>query len=100
MATPAASQSRITAPPGSAELRRLAEQVLARAGGAPLVAGNAVRILRDAGENYPAWLTAIAGARRSVLFENYIIADDATGREFVAALSRACPCRRCGAADL
>ena len=87
MATSAASQSRITAPPGGAELRRLAEQVLARAGGAPLVAGNAVRILRDAGENYPAWLRAIAGARRSVLFENYIIADDATGREFVAALA-------------
>jgi cardiolipin synthase len=65
----------------------MAEQVLARAGGAPLVAGNAVRILRDSDENYPAWLGAIASARHSVLFENYIIADDATGREFVAALA-------------
>ncbi len=71
---------------GGAELRLLAEQAFARAAGAPLVGGNSVRILRDAGENYPAWLAAIAGARRSVLFENYIIADDATGREFVAAL--------------
>ena len=93
MATPAASQSRtvphshISSGRGSAELRRLAQQVLARAGGAPLVAGNAVRILRDAGENYPAWLEAIAKARHSVLFENYIIANDATGREFVAALA-------------
>ncbi len=78
-----ASQPRRASP----ELRRLAEQAFTRAAGAPLVAGNSVRILRDAGENYPAWLEAIAGARHSVLFENYIIADDATGREFVAVLS-------------
>lgn len=84
-----APQSPIIAPSrrASPELRRLAEQVFARAAGAPLVAGNAVRILRDAAENYPAWLAAISGARRSVLFENYIIADDGTGREFVAALA-------------
>jgi cardiolipin synthase len=89
MATPAAPQTCVSAPPrrASPELRRLAEQVFARAAGAPLVAGNAVSILRDAGENYPAWLAAIAAARRSVLFENYIIADDAVGREFVAALA-------------
>ncbi len=68
------------------ELRLLAEQVFARAAGAAPVGGNAVRILRDAGENYPAWLEAIAAARRTILFENYIIAGDATGREFVAAL--------------
>ena len=89
MATTAASQSRVIAPSrrASPELRQLAEQVFTRAAGAPLVAGNKVRILRDAGENYPAWLAAIAAARRSVLFENYIIADDAAGREFVAALT-------------
>ena len=93
MAISAESNSRAASPShsspggGSAELRRLAQQVLARAGGAPLVAGNAVRILRDAGENYPAWLEAIAAARRSVLFENYIIANDATGREFVATMA-------------
>lgn len=88
MAITAASQSRAMAPSrrASPELRRLAEQVFTRAAGAPLVGGNTVRILRDARENYPAWLAAIAGARRSVLFENYIIADDAAGREFVAAL--------------
>ncbi len=77
-----AAQSRRSAP----ELRLLAEQVFARAAGAAPVAGNSVRILRDAGEHYPVWLEAIAGARRSILFENYIIAGDATGREFVAAL--------------
>ena len=84
-----AAQSRRSAP----ELRLLAEQVFARAAGATPVGGNAVRILRDAGENYPAWLEAIAAARRSILFENYIIAGDATGREFVAAL---CECARAG----
>lgn len=82
----AESSSRLPSRRGGTELRLLAEQVFARAAGAPLIGGNSVRILRDAGENYPAWLAAIGGARRSVLFENYIIADDATGREFVAAL--------------
>ncbi len=88
MATTAVSQSRAIAPARGArpELRHLAEQMFTRAAGAPLVAGNSVRILRDARENYPAWLTAIAGARRSVLFENYILANDAAGREFIAAL--------------
>ncbi len=89
MATTAASQSSVIPPLRRAtpELRRLAEQVFTRAAGAPLVAGNAVRILRDADEHYPAWLEAIAGARHSVLFENYIIANDAVGREFVATLA-------------
>ncbi|MBX3665561.1 MAG: hypothetical protein KF834_07735 [Burkholderiales bacterium] len=86
MPTTAESRSPVPSRRGGTELRLLAEQAFARAAGAPLVGGNSVRILRDAGENYPAWLAAIAGARRSVLFENYIIADDTTGREFVAAL--------------
>jgi cardiolipin synthase len=67
--------------------RRLAEQALSRAAGAPLVAGNRVRLLRDARENYPAWLDAIRGARRHIYFESYIFSDDVVGREFVAALS-------------
>ena len=89
MAITAASQSRVIAPSrrASPELRHLAEQMFTRAAGALLVAGNTVRILRDARENYPAWLAAIAGARRSILFESYIIANDAAGREFVTALS-------------
>jgi cardiolipin synthase len=69
------------------ELRLAAEGMLSRAAGAALIGGNAVRLLRDAAENYPAWLGAIAAARRSVLFENYMIADDAVGRLFVEALA-------------
>ena len=42
--------------------------------------------LRGGGEAYPAMLAAIAGARRSVHLETYILRDDATGRSFAAAL--------------
>lgn len=66
--------------------RGLAEQVFSRAAGAPLVPGNAVNLLRDARENYPAWLSAIHLARHSILFENYIIEDDDVGRSFARAL--------------
>jgi len=68
-------------------LRLLADQALSRTAGAPLVGGNAVRLLKDAGENFPAWLDAIHGAERSIFFESYIVADDATGREFRDALA-------------
>jgi cardiolipin synthase len=68
--------------------RRLAEQALSRAAGAPLVPGNRVRLLRDATQNYPAWLEAIAAARRHVFFETYIFADDEIGRQFVDALEQ------------
>ena len=43
-------------------VRNLANQAFSRAGGAPLVGGNSVRLLIDAKENYPAWLDAIASA--------------------------------------
>ncbi|HLS56901.1 MAG TPA: phospholipase D-like domain-containing protein [Zeimonas sp.] len=71
----------------SAALRVLAEQAYSRSAGAPLVGGNAIRLLRDAEENYPAWLAAIGAAGRSILFENYIVHDDAVGRQFADALA-------------
>lgn len=43
----------------------LADQAFSRAAGAPLVAGNTVRLLKDAGENYPAWFEAINSKRSS-----------------------------------
>lgn len=67
-------------------LRTLGEQALSRASGAPLVAGNRIRLLRDATENYPAWLSALERARRTVLLEAYILADDAVGNRFADAL--------------
>ena len=67
-------------------VRELAGQAFSRAAGAPLIAGNSVRILKDGVENYPAWLEAIRAARHHVHFENYIFQDDAIGKEFAAAL--------------
>jgi len=65
----------------------LADRAFARAAGSSPIDGNAVRLLQDAGENYPAWLAAIRGAEFSILFENYIVADDEVGREFADALA-------------
>lgn len=71
-----------------AVVRSLANQAFSRAAGAPLIAGNSVRALRDAQENYPAWLAAIDSARHHVYFENFIIHDDASGAMFAEALIR------------
>ena len=65
----------------------LADRAFARAAGSLPIDGNAVRLLQDAGENYPAWLAAIRDAEQSILFENYIVADDEVGREFADALA-------------
>jgi cardiolipin synthase len=70
-------------------LRLLGEQALSRAAGAPLVLGNRIRLLRDATENYPAWLGAIESAQRSISLESYILADDAVGERFGDALAAA-----------
>ena len=66
--------------------RMIAEGLLSRVAGATLVEGNAVRLLRDAAENYPAWLDAIKAAERWVNFENYIIDADEVGGMFADAL--------------
>ena len=67
-------------------VRALADRAFSRAAGAPLVAGNAVRLLRDARENYPAWLDAIARASHHVHFESFFLHDDAAGRMVADAL--------------
>lgn len=67
--------------------RQMAEQFFTRVAGAPLISGNHVRILRDASENYPAWLDAIRNARSWIHFESYIIHDDDVGHTFADALA-------------
>jgi cardiolipin synthase len=67
-------------------MRHLADQAFSRAAGAPLIAGNSVRLLIDAAENYPAWLDAIAGAQHYIHFESYIIHEDEVGWKFAEAL--------------
>ncbi len=66
----------------------LADVALARATGAPRIDGNKVRVLRDAAENFPAWLEAIQSAERTIFLEQYIFANDAIGREFASVLAR------------
>jgi cardiolipin synthase len=63
-------------------MRALAERTFARVAGADLIRGNDVRLLKDAAENYPAWLRAIREARHHIHFESYIIHEDEVGREF------------------
>jgi cardiolipin synthase len=88
-----AIQSRRSSPSSRSEelssiqsARRLAEQAFSRAAGAPLVGGNSVRLLINAAQNYPAWLSSIAAARHHVHFESYIIHEDSAGLEFSNAL--------------
>jgi cardiolipin synthase A/B len=69
-----------------AEMRELSGRAFSRAAGAPLVEGNQVQLLHDARENYPAWLEAIAAAKRYICFESYIIHKDYTGQMFADAL--------------
>jgi len=63
-----------------------AEQAFWRAAGARLIPGNSARILKDAAENYPAWLEAIESARHTIHFESYVIHEDEQGRIFADAL--------------
>jgi cardiolipin synthase len=68
-------------------LQLLADQAFARTAGAPLVPGNAIRLLKDGCENYPAWLEAIRSAQQWIHFETYILHDDKIGKVFAAALA-------------
>jgi phosphatidylserine/phosphatidylglycerophosphate/cardiolipin synthase-like enzyme len=87
MASPVVTERLLTLPRDPLTLRAVADQVFSRTAGAPLVAGNATRILRDATENYPVWAEAIAAARTSVHVEMYIIHRDPVGRWFVHLLA-------------
>jgi len=78
---PAGASPRLASPRALLELAGIAA--------APLRYGHAVRILRDGGAAFPAMLAGIRAARRDVSFENFIIADDQTGRDFTAGLERA-----------
>ena len=62
------------------------DEALSRITESVLVPGNDIRLLKDAAENYPAWLEAIASAERYIHFESYIIHDDAQGNLFADAL--------------
>lgn len=67
--------------------RSFVDRALSRVAGVPLIEGNDVRLLRDAGENYPAWLEAIHRATNHIHFETFIFHDDVIGRKFAEALA-------------
>ena len=71
------------APRPEAELTRYIEEPRG------LIAGNAVRLLRNGAQAFPAWLAAIESARRRISMEMYIFADDTIGERFADALCRA-----------
>jgi cardiolipin synthase A/B len=75
-------------PHNLAGLRTLANHAFSRTAGAPLVGGNAVRVLRDATENYPAWEHAIEHAEHAIHVEMYIVHRDRIGRRFIDVLAR------------
>ena len=60
----------------------LSDEALSRAAGAFLIPGNRIKLLKDAGENYPAWITAIESAEKWIHFETFIIHEDEMGRQF------------------
>ncbi len=77
-----------TLPPAGEHLRplvALAETVVRR----PLLAGNALALLRGGGEAYPAMCAAVDAAERSVTFSTFIFDPGLAADRLVAALSRA-----------
>jgi cardiolipin synthase len=63
------------------------ECAINRAGGGRPIPGNRVRLLIDGPDAYTAMLDVIAGARRWIHFENYIIRSDEEGWRFAEALA-------------
>jgi cardiolipin synthase len=68
------------------QFQLLADQAFSRTAGAPLVGGNAVRLLKDGCENYPLWLEQIKNAQHCIHFETYILHEDKIGKVFAEAL--------------
>jgi cardiolipin synthase len=60
----------------------LTREALERATGSPEIAGNSISLQFDGPVTLDAWLEAIAGAKRYVHFENYILRNDDVGRAF------------------
>lgn len=65
------------------------EYAIGRLTGLSAEADNAIQLLRNGDQTYPAMLAAIDAAKQSVGLCSYIFRDDAAGEAFVAALIRA-----------
>ena len=60
----------------------LTTEALERTTGSPEIKGNSIRLQFDGPVTFDTWLEAIAGAKRYVHFENYILRNDPVGRAF------------------
>ncbi len=60
----------------------LTKEALERATGSREIKGNSIRLQFDGPVTFEVWLEAIAGAKRYVHFENYILRNDPVGRAF------------------
>jgi cardiolipin synthase len=73
---------------GAEHLKMLARTV-SRVVVQPLTAGNNIKPLVNGDAAFPAMLASIESAKKSVSLSTYIFDNDASGRQFVAALARA-----------
>jgi cardiolipin synthase len=73
---------------GAEHLKMLARTV-SRVVAQPLTAGNKIEPLVNGDAAFPAMLAVIEAAKKSVALGTYIFDNDASGRQFVAALARA-----------
>ena len=72
-----------------AEHLKMLSRVVSRVVAQPLMPGNSIQPLINGDEAFPAMLSAIESAKKSISLCTYIFDNDASGRRFVAALSRA-----------
>jgi cardiolipin synthase len=88
---PFSAMNRLSSPTAHKARREVVEPLeilsaVSRTAGVPLVPGNRIRVLKNAAENYPAWLDAIERAEHTIHFETYIVHGDDIGRKFVEVL--------------
>ncbi len=75
-------------PSGVAHLKMLA-RVVGRVVAQPLTPGNQIQPLLNGDEAFPAMISAIESAKKSISLATYIFDNDPSGKRFVAALGRA-----------
>ena len=75
-------------PDGAEHLKHIA-RVVSRVVMQPLTAGNKIEPLVNGDDAFPAMLAAITSARESITLCSYIFDNDASGKQFVAALAQA-----------
>jgi cardiolipin synthase len=71
---------------GAPDLPRFDEDEIERTAGSDTLPGNALTLQFEGSSTFSVWLDAIERAKRFVYFENYVIRDDAVGRQFLDAL--------------